>query len=219
MTLRAIMDHLHLGIAHVRHCSAHCFDHALQCLQKHQHDVLLRHDPRVPFEKPDREGHKHPSFGTLASQTLGAAALAERPLRQVTKSRAETSYPRALSTRPSRETFGEFQGTTCARCRSSRKTRSCAAPCPATEIDAALQSPQSGAKSTPVQDVPPSAAAGRTRRRCLEDPSNAHACHVSSGLMQGCWRRELVHGALDSACATQNVQPHLRVGLQLHSAA
>ena len=42
---------------------------------------------RVPFEKPDREGHKHPGFGTLASQTLGAAALAERLLRQVTKSR------------------------------------------------------------------------------------------------------------------------------------
>ena len=126
------------------------------------------------------------------------------------------SYPRAFSTRPSRETFGEFQGTTCARCRSSRNSRSCAAPCPATEIDAALQSPQSGAKSTPAQDVPPSAAAGRTHRRYPEDPSKAQACHVSSGLMQGCRRRELVHEALNSACATQDVQPHLRVGL--HSA-
>ena len=87
MTLQAIMDHLHLGIAHVRRCSAHCVDHALQCLQTHQDDVLLRHDSRVPFEKPDREGHKHSGFNTLASQTLGAAALAERLLRQVTKSR------------------------------------------------------------------------------------------------------------------------------------
>ena len=73
MTLQAIMDHLHLGIAHVRRCSAHCVE---------QDDVLLRHDSSVPFEKPDREGHKHSGFGTLASQTLGAAAL-----RQVTKSR------------------------------------------------------------------------------------------------------------------------------------
>ena len=89
--------------------------------------------------------------------------------------------------------------------------RSCAAPCPATEIDAALQSLQSGAISTPAQDVPPSAAASRTHRRYLEDPSKAQACPVSSGLMQGCRRRELVYGALNSACATQDVQPHLRV--------
>ena len=26
MTLQAIMDHLHFGIAHVRRCSAHCVD-------------------------------------------------------------------------------------------------------------------------------------------------------------------------------------------------
>ena len=64
MTVQAIMDHLHLGIAHVRRCSAHCVDRALQCLQTHQDDVLLRHDSRVP-----------------SSQTLGAAALAERLLR------------------------------------------------------------------------------------------------------------------------------------------
>ena len=87
MMLQAIMDHLHLGIAHVRRCSAHCVDHDLQCLQTGQHDVLWRHDSTVTFEKPDQEGHKHSGFGTLASQTLGAAALAERLLMQVTKSR------------------------------------------------------------------------------------------------------------------------------------
>ena len=241
MTLQTFMDHLHLGIAHVCRCSAHYVDHALQCLQTQQHDVLLRYDSKVLCEKPDREGHKHSGFGTLASQTLGATTLAERLLRQVTKSRQffcwvlfvvesveekergaqsndallnQSFGARAFS---SRETFGGFQGTTCARCRPSRNSRSCAAPCPATEIDAAFESTRSGAKSTPAQDVPPSAAAGRTHRRYLEDPSKAQACHVSSGPMQGCRRRELVHGALNSACATQDVQPHLRVGL--HSAA
>ena len=61
--------------------------------------------------------------------------------------------------------------------------------------------------STPAQDLPPSGADGRTHRRYLD---KAQACHVSSGLMQGCRRRELVHGALCSAYATQDVQPHLR---------
>ena len=87
MTLQAIMDHLHLGIAHVRRCSAHCVDHTLQCTQTHQHDVLLRYGSRVPFDRPHQKWHKHSRFDTLASQTLKAAVLAERLLRQVTKSR------------------------------------------------------------------------------------------------------------------------------------
>ena len=77
----------HLGIAHVRRCSAHCVDHALKCLQTHEHGTLLRHDSRVLFQKRDRDGHRHSGFGTLALETLRAAALAEHLLRQVTKSR------------------------------------------------------------------------------------------------------------------------------------
>ena len=85
MTLQAIMDHLHLGIAHVRRCSAHCVDHAIPCLQTHQHDVFLRHDSRVPLKSQIEKGIS--GLGTFASQTLGAVAQAERLLRQVTKSR------------------------------------------------------------------------------------------------------------------------------------
>ena len=212
MTLQAITDHLHLGIAHVRRCSAHSVDHVLKCFWTHGKawaglqgafsDVRSRRAQAFWFRHPCTSDSGSRCAGRAPSQTShqesrilllgslrGGVCRRERVRCSVERCPPESllnpaDKPLVDSKEPSVQDV-DRQGIQ-ARVRSPRV--------PATETDAGLQSPSSGAKSTPALDVPPSAAAGGSRRRYLDDPSKAQACHVSSGPLQGCRHREPVHG-------------------------